>query len=84
DADEVADALAKALTMPRPERLARWRLMMDVIEANTVETWRDAFLADLTAGMDDADDALPREDAPGIEAPPLPLAPVAQPPGYLR
>lgn len=84
DADEVADALAKALTMPKPERLARWRLMMDVVEANTVETWRDAFLADLTAGLDAVEESPPAEDDEGVMEPPPPLASPAQPPGYLR
>lgn len=83
DADEVADALAKALTMPRPERLSRWRQMMDVIEANTVETWRDNFLSDLTVGLDEAESHGAPDDV-GLETPPLPLAPMAQPPGYLR
>ncbi|HTH16116.1 MAG TPA: alpha,alpha-trehalose-phosphate synthase (UDP-forming) [Magnetospirillum sp.] len=86
DVDEVADALAKALTMPRPERLDRWRANMDVVEANTVETWRDAFLGDLTAGLETAGPALPihDEEGLGLESPPLPLAPGIQPPGYLR
>lgn len=84
DADEVADALAKALTMPRPERQARWRLMMEEVEANTVETWRDAFLSDLTAGAEDEEEHHVSLDGVGLEPPPLPLAPVAQPPGYLR
>ena len=84
DADEVADALAKALTMPRPERLARWRLMMDVVESNTVETWRDAFLADLTGGMEDEPAARADVEGLAMEPPPLPLAPTMQPPGMLR
>ncbi|MCR6633233.1 MAG: alpha,alpha-trehalose-phosphate synthase (UDP-forming) [Magnetospirillum sp.] len=85
DADEVADALARALTMPAIERRSRWRAMMDVVEANTVETWRDAFLGDLAAGMVETDDfAHPDEEGLGLEPPPLPLAPGFQPPGYLR
>lgn len=52
DVDEVADALAQALEMPRPQRIERWRAMMEVVEGNNVEHWRDTFLADLTAGME--------------------------------
>ncbi|MBC7907308.1 MAG: alpha,alpha-trehalose-phosphate synthase (UDP-forming) [Rhodospirillaceae bacterium] len=86
DVNEVADALAKALTMPRGERVERWRAMMKVIEANTVETWRDAFLSDLTEGMSSEfeDEIHADEEGVGLEAPSLPLAPVAQPPGLLR
>ncbi len=47
DLDEVADGLARALAMPLDERRRRWRAMMDVVERNTVEVWRDTFLADL-------------------------------------
>ncbi|MBI5162850.1 MAG: trehalose-6-phosphate synthase [Magnetospirillum sp.] len=50
DADEVADALADALTMAREERIERWRAMMAVLEANTAATWRDSFLAALAEG----------------------------------
>jgi trehalose 6-phosphate synthase len=58
DAGEVADALAQALTMPRAQRIERWRAMMAVVEANSIEHWRDAFLADLTAETEaDAEDA---------------------------
>ncbi|MGE5505622.1 MAG: alpha,alpha-trehalose-phosphate synthase (UDP-forming) [Actinomycetota bacterium] len=52
DLDEVADALSRALTMPRDERLERWRAMMAAVEGNTVEDWRDNFLDDLIAGAD--------------------------------
>ncbi|HLO77010.1 MAG TPA: alpha,alpha-trehalose-phosphate synthase (UDP-forming) [Magnetospirillum sp.] len=85
DVNEVADALAKALTMPKAERQSRWRLMMEVVEANTVETWRDAFLADLTAAALQGEETLrPEEIGLGLETPPLPLAPPTQSPGYLR
>lgn len=51
DVDEVADALARALAMPLDERRRRWRVMMDALESNTVETWRDAFLGALVADL---------------------------------
>lgn len=85
DADEVADSLAKALTMPRMDRMNRWRAMMTVIEANTVETWRDAFLSDLTLGLEDAEDDIHGDkDGVGLEAPPLARRPIPQPPGLRR
>jgi trehalose 6-phosphate synthase len=68
DLDEVAEALARALSMPRDERLARWRSQMDAVTRNTVEDWRDNFLEDLAAGIGLGDLAEEGE------------APVAQPP----
>jgi trehalose 6-phosphate synthase len=75
DLDEVADALARALSMPHNERRRRWRSMMDVLERNTVETWRDAFLADLTlAGGQDEEEEAAASAGAGlrlVEPPPL-------------
>jgi trehalose 6-phosphate synthase len=48
DVDEIAEALARALVMPRDERLERWRAMWRVVSGNTVQAWRDAYLADLS------------------------------------
>ncbi|WP_201316109.1 alpha,alpha-trehalose-phosphate synthase (UDP-forming) [Dyella sp. EPa41] len=48
DTEEVAEALGIALTMPLPERRARWRRMMDVLEKQDVTAWRNAFLQRLT------------------------------------
>ncbi len=86
DVDEVADALARALTMPRGERIERWQAMMKVVEANTVATWRDAFLSDLTEGLEPEgeEDVHGDEVGVGLETPTLPLAPTPQPPGMLR
>lgn len=86
DADEVGDALAKALTMPLEERQQRWRALMDVVEGNTVEHWRDTFLSDLTDDGDaEADDELLADDGDiDPDAPILPLAPSFLPPGLLR
>jgi trehalose-6-phosphate synthase len=33
--------------MPRDQRIARWRVLMDVISANTIDTWSESFLAAL-------------------------------------
>jgi len=87
DADEVADALARALTMPRAERIERWQAMMKAVEDNTVSTWRDAFLSDLTEGLEAAsqdDEIHADEEGVGLETPTLPIAPTPQPPGFLR
>ena len=48
DTDGTADALHEALVMPLTDRRARWADMMAMLEANTIEDWRDRFLADLT------------------------------------
>lgn len=50
DIDEMAAALDRALTMPRGERQERWHSMMAVNRANTIEDWRDSFLAELRVG----------------------------------
>ncbi|KJV34770.1 alpha,alpha-trehalose-phosphate synthase (UDP-forming) [Luteibacter yeojuensis] len=44
DIDEVSGALAQALAMPLKERQRRHRAMMHALEANTITTWRTAFL----------------------------------------
>lgn len=41
----VAEALQRALSMPLDERRKRWRAMMDVLERNTIDDWRRAFLS---------------------------------------
>jgi len=50
DPDGVAQALRAALLMPLAERKARWREMMDLIQANDIEAWRHRFLAALSGG----------------------------------
>jgi trehalose 6-phosphate synthase len=44
DVDDVAGALGRALVMPIEERRRRWRAMMDRLEVNDVDAWRNAFL----------------------------------------
>ena len=46
-ADEVADAIALALRMPREERVRRWRALLDNIRREDVFWWRDRFLGAL-------------------------------------
>lgn len=50
DAQSVADAMRRAIVMPRDERIERWRRMMSEIGFNDVHRWRRAFLQTLAAG----------------------------------
>lgn len=68
DIDEIAEALARALIMPLAERRQRWNTLWQVVGANTVQRWRENFLADLGASVDDphaADIPPPRRRRPG-------------------
>ncbi len=47
DTSEIAGALHRALAMPREERQERWRSMIAILRDNTIEGWRDAYLAAL-------------------------------------
>jgi trehalose 6-phosphate synthase len=47
--DEISDAIATALDMPRGERIRRWRAMMDNIETQDVVWWRGRFVEALQA-----------------------------------
>ena len=55
--DEISDAIARALDMPRAERIRRWRAMMDVIEKEDVVWWRKAFVESLLAAGEDRNEA---------------------------
>jgi trehalose 6-phosphate synthase len=46
-ADEISDALALALAMPREERIRRWRLLVDNVVREDVMWWRRGFTAAL-------------------------------------
>ncbi|MEE9249916.1 MAG: trehalose-6-phosphate synthase, partial [Alphaproteobacteria bacterium] len=54
DADEVAEALHRALEMPLEERRQRWRSAMEVLEHNDVSAWRDHFVEALRKGSNPA------------------------------
>jgi trehalose 6-phosphate synthase len=45
--EEIADALALALTMPVEERKARWRKLMDGVVNEDVMWWLDRFITAL-------------------------------------
>ncbi len=48
-AEEIADAIRQALTMPREERIRRWRALMDGVLAEDVIWWRKRFTSALIA-----------------------------------
>jgi trehalose 6-phosphate synthase len=52
--EELADAIATALAMPLTERIARWRRMLDNIEAEDVIWWRRRFTDALEASQPQA------------------------------
>jgi len=47
DRAQVAEAIAAGLAMPRAERTARWRDLMDGLRSSDVNAWREAFVAAL-------------------------------------
>jgi trehalose 6-phosphate synthase len=51
DLDATANAIARALEMPRAERVSRWRAMFDRLAANDVDLWAAHFLKDLENGL---------------------------------
>jgi trehalose 6-phosphate synthase len=48
-AEELSDAILKALAMPKDERIRRWRAMMDNVEREDVMWWRKTFTDALEA-----------------------------------
>ncbi|MFN3521043.1 MAG: alpha,alpha-trehalose-phosphate synthase (UDP-forming) [Phenylobacterium sp.] len=42
--EEISEALARALTMEREERIRRWRALFDRVCREDVESWRDSFV----------------------------------------
>jgi trehalose 6-phosphate synthase len=57
--EEMSEALKRALTMDRDERIRRWERLIDGVRAYDVKAWRDAFVEALKAARE----------------PPLPLFP---------
>ena len=47
DADDVANALNRALNMPLTERISRHAEMMKVIRENDIDRWQSRFIDDL-------------------------------------
>jgi trehalose 6-phosphate synthase len=47
--EDVADALKRAISMERDERIRRWRALFENVTSEDVNAWRDAFVAALAA-----------------------------------
>ena len=47
--EDMADAIRKALAMPREERISRWRDLIDGVREHDVTAWRDDFVRALQA-----------------------------------
>ena len=47
-AEEVADALKRALAMEKAERIERWRTLFEGVQREDVTAWRDSFVSTLT------------------------------------
>ena len=56
DAEETAQALRVALTMPLEERLSRWRSLFAAAENFSVDKWADRFIAALSGEVDEPDE----------------------------
>ncbi len=47
--EELSDAIQKALTMPKAERIRKWQALMEVVRATDVGIWRDDFVRALNS-----------------------------------
>ncbi len=47
DREETADAIRRALIMPRRERIERWTALMESVQTEDVAAWRDDFVSRL-------------------------------------
>ena len=61
-AEELSDAIAMALAMPKAERLRRWRILMDSVEREDVLWWRKRF-TDVLIGEDEDETTDEQADA---------------------
>ena len=57
-AEEMADALKRALSMDKGERIERWRTLFEGVTRDDVTAWRDNFVAARTRARDDRQLAL--------------------------
>ena len=46
--EDISDAIARALAMPREERVARWRSLFDGLVRDDLAHWRESYVAALT------------------------------------
>lgn len=50
--EDVSDAVKRALAMPLKERQGRWRALMDGVERDDINAWRDNFVAAMHEARD--------------------------------
>jgi trehalose 6-phosphate synthase len=50
--EEIADALKRALSMDKAERLRRWRTLFENVQREDVTAWRDAFVGALAGAKE--------------------------------
>ena len=50
--EEIADALKRALSMGREERIRRWRALNENVQREDVTAWRDAFVGALAGAKE--------------------------------
>jgi len=62
-AEEISDAIHHALTMPRAERIERWRELMHGVEHEDVLWWRKRFTDVLMSVQTDPNSSGPQSDA---------------------
>ena len=52
--EEIADAILRAICMPKEERIRRWRSMIERVRNEDVVAWRHAFVAALQGGAEES------------------------------
>jgi len=58
--EDMSDAIQRALTMPKEERIRRWERLYESVRENDVTAWRDRYVQAL-ASLSDAPEAAPRQ-----------------------
>jgi len=68
--EDMSDAIQRALTMPRAERLRRWERLVDGVRVNDVTAWRDRFVHALANLADEPPVAAANQSQATDELPP--------------
>ena len=63
-AEDVADAIARALSMDKGERIERWQAMMDILRKEDVNWWLNSFVDALTGGDEGRTEASEKDKIP--------------------
>jgi trehalose 6-phosphate synthase len=67
--EDVSDAIKRALTMPKPERIRRWEALMAGVRREDVAAWRDAFVAALQTSQSGPATKIEAADVNPLNAP---------------